>query len=692
MSPSWTFLNAECKSDMKRLACSQVYLPSSQNDGELPYRKPCKFLCDATSYLGTSCAGMMEGFGTAVNCYDDSVFDQTNNLDECNAMGFTEDTLLVAHDQEPYVGQLCQGVFDTAIATPGVTDIDPNFAPYLPPYVAQSITETALGGWIASLPTMAHGSCLTDFRKMACGLMLPIADVTNMLDFIFGPISMPSFPHQSVCQNFMQSCEDTLSVIPALGMNCSAEVGNIALFPTETQTITSMNLGFGDILLQSDPNTMENATVELLTECPYLLVVPDEPSGKHVNWIDGYNCAMECQLEIYVEEFAENYFIFFKFTQWFSLSIISLALMNLQILTSAPKRNRYLQIVLGVLWMQSFLTILLIQNRTQEDVMCKDNAQYYSFRDSSSYTNAFTCTSAATFQLIHDNTLYFMFIAMTSELFSRVILEAKSVDVHKIFYVYVAGMLMLGLTLMQLFYPEAKDVTPVHGGWALTCTWQYEDPMLDYWMFTLPRIIIYVTCSTMSIFTAYRTLQVTRAVSGSFQKMWKSYRVLYVSVILFVGTFPLLLFMDKTYYQVGMKDKLADSMQDWFVCIITEFISGNEEYKSFCGSAAKYHYPYAALYVLLAFYYILTPIGNLWASFSKEAREKWYDRIVKMRAIIAAGRNREVKVLPTTVSVRVIDISNKASPPSTERDDSDHVAPPPVPNKCVVIDQAGEKA
>jgi hypothetical protein len=124
-------------------------------------------LCDATTYVGTSCAGMMEGFGTAVNCSLDT-FDQGDNAEQCNNMESSAGSLLVANDQEVYIGETCQGVLTGPVATPSVDTIDPNFAPYLPPYVAQSITEGTVAGWVGSMPVMAHGACLVDFRKMAC--------------------------------------------------------------------------------------------------------------------------------------------------------------------------------------------------------------------------------------------------------------------------------------------------------------------------------------------------------------------------------------------------------------------------------------------------------------------------------------------------------------------------------------------
>ena len=632
-------------------------------------------LCDATTYVGTSCAGMMEGFGTAVNCSLDT-FDQGDNAEQCNNMESSAGSLLVANDQEVYIGETCQGVLTGPVATPSVDTIDPNFAPYLPPYVAQSITEGTVAGWVGSMPVMAHGACLVDFRKMACGLMLPVADVTNALDFLFGPLSVPSFPHQSVCTEFMESCANAFRAVPLLAMDCNAKVGTIDLFPNDTQTIISLNLGFGDILLQSEPNYMNDTTIALETQCPHLLTVPEDPRGKYVNWIDGFNCALQCPLPVHPEDFTDDYFSFFKITQWASLFIISVAVFNLQVLTTASKRNPYLQLILAVLWVQACITLMLVQNRTQDDVICKDNAQSYSYEDAGSGPDAFGCTTVATFTVLHDNILFFTFIAMTSELFSRVILEAKSVEFHKLFYVYGASAFMLVLTLLQLFFPAPKNITHVEGGWSLTCLWTFEDVMTDYYLFTLPKIVIYVVCSTMSIFTALRTMRVTQAVSGSFQKMWKSYRVLYVSLILFVGTFPLILFVDKTYYGVGMKDKMDESNTKWFVCIISEFIGGNEQYMSTCGQVSEDHYPFFLLYFMLVFYYLITPLGNLWASFSKEARDKWHAKYTFVKKIITAGEfpwrrhHREVKVVPVaTIPPRnVIDISLKITPPCTERD------------------------
>lgn len=38
----WAFLSTPCKSNLKRLVCAQVYLPTNTS-GVLPYKRPCRY-------------------------------------------------------------------------------------------------------------------------------------------------------------------------------------------------------------------------------------------------------------------------------------------------------------------------------------------------------------------------------------------------------------------------------------------------------------------------------------------------------------------------------------------------------------------------------------------------------------------------------------------------------------------------
>jgi hypothetical protein len=290
MSRSWDLLGADCKSDMKRLVCAMVYQPST-NDIANPFKRPCRSICDATSSLGDSCAGMMEAFGTAVNC-SNSAFDPSNDPAQCNAMEFTVDTLLVAEFTEPYIGATCQGVLGEILVP---TLADPTFAPFLPPYVAQFITEYGVAGWTGYMPTMVESKCQLKFRRLTCGVIFPSPSPTDALAFIFGTIYMPSFPHHSVCTEFLDTCDDFLKVVPALAVDCGMMSGDIAIFPSDTQIIAAIDNGPGlnATLLLSEPDYMEDITLKLHTQCPFSTVVPDDPNGD-VSWIEGFGCAMAC--------------------------------------------------------------------------------------------------------------------------------------------------------------------------------------------------------------------------------------------------------------------------------------------------------------------------------------------------------------------------------------------------------------
>ena len=59
----------------------------------IPYERPCKSLCAATTYRGTSCAGRLEAFGVATNCGGMNantpsfpVYDGSNIPGQCNAL------------------------------------------------------------------------------------------------------------------------------------------------------------------------------------------------------------------------------------------------------------------------------------------------------------------------------------------------------------------------------------------------------------------------------------------------------------------------------------------------------------------------------------------------------------------------------------------------------------------------------
>jgi hypothetical protein len=77
-----SFMNSACLSDLKRLICANVYLPCATgitpDDPStypllygaipFPYKRPCESICTSVLYSGNSCAGLLEGLGSAPDC------------------------------------------------------------------------------------------------------------------------------------------------------------------------------------------------------------------------------------------------------------------------------------------------------------------------------------------------------------------------------------------------------------------------------------------------------------------------------------------------------------------------------------------------------------------------------------------------------------------------------------------------
>jgi hypothetical protein len=86
----------------------------------------------------------------------------------CNTL--TESVMsasLVAEQREPYIGQVCAGIASD-YSVPPPSALDPHFAPLLPPFVLQSVTETALAEVERLIPRYLTEDCLVAQRALVC--------------------------------------------------------------------------------------------------------------------------------------------------------------------------------------------------------------------------------------------------------------------------------------------------------------------------------------------------------------------------------------------------------------------------------------------------------------------------------------------------------------------------------------------
>jgi hypothetical protein len=240
-------------------------------------------LCAATTSTGTSCGGILEAMNAGMKCDDidpatnATVYDTSSS--SCNALTSVQAASVVASSKEPYIGKTCTGII-RSVYVPAPSALDARLAPLLPPYVVQSIIEQKLAANIAKVPLFFSSACLLAQRQYACSIGFNVAHKVTALGAAFNDFYLPSFPHQDICTYYLRTCSGPIKMVPSLNGNCSAVLSNgLKQFPTGMQSIVSINLGAGPMVMQTPPNrqAVQNVTASYVTQCPYATAVLDKP-------------------------------------------------------------------------------------------------------------------------------------------------------------------------------------------------------------------------------------------------------------------------------------------------------------------------------------------------------------------------------------------------------------------------------
>jgi len=125
-------------------------------------------------------------------------------------------------------------------------------------------------------------------------------------------LKLPSYPHNSLCTNYSQTCHDFMNHAPALAPQCDGVVpGNtfsIRTYPTQTQVVVAIPLSVkppvgptiqGTLKFPTAANTniYYNATAYgyYTPDCPAGFVVPEHPDDNNIQWATGTGCANGCK-------------------------------------------------------------------------------------------------------------------------------------------------------------------------------------------------------------------------------------------------------------------------------------------------------------------------------------------------------------------------------------------------------------
>lgn len=671
-----SFMPTACLSDLKRLTCASVYLKCVENvipdnfatyaltnvstgsniQIPLPFERPCKSLCTAVTYMGKSCGGILEALGAAPNClqttpslYFDvttlqltpitlSFFDSSNSK-SCNSVASSASLPLVAQATEPYIGTICKGLV-SEILVPSSATVDKSFAPLQPPFVLQTIQEKILSVVESYIPRYLTKDCLQAQRAVMCSLFFLTPFPSNQLSFLFGTVYLPSFPNRNICQNYAKSCPVLIAASPSAAINCSGTIPgtSIKLFPTANQTIVSLPLGYFTVDLQSPPHSIvpSSSYVEITTECPYGFVVPEDLSKKSIVWATGTGCAFACPSAFIPPSEYDYINSQYSIGLWVTYIVYLMQLINMYVLKPS-KRNVFIIIIIVMNLSNIVYIIRNLIAKTFSDTICDSNASWYTYAGRFESANSFMCTVIAFVNLIMSFLSYWCLMALSIEIWIRVVLGVKDVRPYKRYYFFGPLIVVLANLFVIIFYGHGSDVL-IPGVPLYNCLWVVPDNAAAMYTQTIPLICYFGVAIILIGHSLYYILRTSLRVAGAdvyktLRGIWKSYGMLFTFMILYsIVYFPvvLIVLVDSVVYY----DSFVKSGGEWITCLITNFTtSSDNSYLAKCGITPAVRPGQGnALYILATFYILSFSVFYL--TMTADVKAFWWNLIVRFLDLI----------------------------------------------------------
>ena len=571
----------------------------------LPYRRPCRSLCTAISYLGTTCGGILEGLGVPVACAanDTSGFYALYSSDaaKCNALASSAGVQLVADSQETYVGTACAGI-TKQIYVPQSSMVDPTgaLAPMLPPYVLQTMLEVKVSKIFSMIPRWFLEGCNTAVRTIMCPVTLQKAQPLESLHQFFGTVYMPSMPSHDLCQNFHQQCPLLVSMVPLLDINCSMVVGGIHAFPKGNQTITTVNLGIALVPLITSPNTLSDMDAGFVvpTQCPFAYSPNPEANLLHgiypivttagTRMSDHMGCGIECPFRIYSDA-DYNYM-----TNGILAAMVLVGSSNIIMLIQVcivPYKKINIFIVFSAISNIVTYTFMMPMHLfsahhwhgagTRHSPQCSSATSWYSGSDVTdpvinAHGEASFCQGFAA--VFRGNAIVALWVIMSiyGDLWFRIVWSARDLSKYRILYSYIPGLFILGLLLFPYFYGEdntwnsQSNIFPV-------CSWATGHDGIDSYYDEYVEVVIFCVAMVTAAHCLYVCIVTTLATRNKNEKnpllkIWKTYRVIFMYALTFMAIYPLLLIY--TYaFLLGDKKKTAtfNGINNWHTCLLGYF-------------------------------------------------------------------------------------------------------------------------
>lgn len=580
---------------------------------------PCKSVCDAASSTGSTCSGLMEGLGVMVGgvCSDAAQYDP--NAATCNAItGARLGTVSVAPHFEPYIGTACTGITATTYLgdTAAITEI-PGLAPLLPPWVQQGLIELTTKPIFDATPRYLYEACSVEERKFFCSLKyMPPQTLTSLVAF-FGPVYMPKFPSQALCQSYRKSCSPfIIDMAKALDMDCATEVApNTPLFPVANVILGAVPDGSGGfIYLQTDVNDAPTvAGYKVGVQCPYGYSA-DEEKGRHVsdysymfqtgetaNTVqDPYSpCKLMCPA--LAVDTADNYRTMQSnqaIAEFLVLPIVIVLVINM-IFQEKEKRNTVVFIfALYMLFGVLLACIAFICTWASKDEFMKCDGPLV-FEQGGSWFGKLVYVPHAISRSMSVYFAIYVNSCVTLEVWLRVFWQIKKIDTIKFAYTICLGLIVFAMWFTPFIYFHTHEVAGEPGKTAIV-KYPYNIPYYNFPqgypndifenaetirfnMYLVPIFVYYFITTAITLHMLYYCISIslvalnkTGGDANPLTKLWNTYRAL-ISFNIVFQAFALGILMFATAYEYVTpgfsREGYVQGLTAYVTCLIATFTS-----------------------------------------------------------------------------------------------------------------------
>ena len=573
---------------------------------------PCKSVCAAASYTGSTCQGLLEGMGVMAGgvCNDSSQFDP--NSATCNAIsGSLFGTVTVAPHKEPYIGSACAGIVtETYLGDTAKIAEMPGLSPLLPPYVQQGLIEMTTAPIFAATPRFLYDSCSVEQRKFFCALKYMPPQTLTALNSMFGPVYMPKFPSQASCQTYRKTCSPFITDLgKTLDFNCATEVSpGTPLFPVANVILAAVPNGSGGyIYLQTDVNDQTAAVgYSLGVQCPYGFSSGEQKGKETSDYVymlrtNTYETTAEpispCKLQC--PALAVDTFDDFKAQQdrqavcdFVALFILVLLVTNM-LYQEKEKRNSVVFTFAIFMLTGTLLSCISFLSTwwSSRDTLLKCDGPLVFEKGQGAY-GKLLYIPVALFRSWSVYLVIYVNACVSLEVWLRVFWQIKNIDKIKLGYSIALAVIAFVMWIVPFLHYQSKDGMPARDQWspvfynfphgypnmffieesAATFTGLYVVPIIVYYgLATLITGHMLYYCISISLVALSKT-----GGDNPLFKLWKTYRALIsFNVVFQVYSIGILLLCICYEYVVSDYSNagLGQDLSVYYKCLISNFTS-----------------------------------------------------------------------------------------------------------------------